>query len=65
MLQRVRRLHVSGHGSKQAGEKVVCALGRQGVDPELPIRGLAAPAMLILGPVVDEEEDPGTWETLD
>ena len=52
-------------GPEQAAEEVVCALGRQGVDPELPIVGLTAPAVMVLGPVVDQQQEPGSGQTLD
>src|SRR5713226_361996 len=50
---------------EQAGHQVFRARRRQGVDPQLPVVGLAPPPMLVLGPVVDEKEDPGRWQALD
>ena len=41
------------------------ALGRQGVEPELGVVGLAAPAMRVLGAVVHEQEHPGRRQALD
>jgi hypothetical protein len=40
------------------------ALGGQGVEPELGVVGLAAPAMRVLGAVVHEEEHPGGRQAL-
>src|SRR5712691_5711578 len=37
---------------------------RQGVDPELAVVGLPAPAVLVLGPVVDEEQQARRREAL-
>src|SRR5207245_1410636 len=37
---------------------------RQGVDPELAVGGLSAPAVLVLGPVVDEEQQARRREAL-
>ena len=37
----------------------------QGVEPQLRVVGLAAPAVLILGPIVDQEQNPGRGQTLD
>ena len=34
-----------------------CALGRQGVEPQLRVGGLAAPAVLVLRPVVDQKQE--------
>ena len=55
-------------GGVRAQERVqqgLGALGRQGVEPELRVVGLAAPAMRVLGAVVHEEEHPGRRQALD
>ena len=46
-----------GVGPEQSLEELVGAFGRQGIDTELPVEGLAAPGVLILGPVVDEQDE--------
>src|SRR5260370_2928698 len=46
----------SGIVAQQALEQLVGALGRQGIDAELPVIGLATPAVLILRAIVDEEK---------
>ncbi len=46
-------------------QELARALGRERVEPQLAVVGLAPPAMLVLGPVVDEQEDPGRGQTLD
>ena len=51
--------------TRASRREVVGALGRQRVDPELPIVGLAAPAVLVLGTVVDQQQEPGSGQTLD
>src|SRR5207249_9083376 len=43
--------------TEQLTEEVLRALGREWVDAELSIVGLVAPAVLVLGPVVDSEQD--------
>ena len=51
--------------AQQGGEQGLGALGRQRVDPQLEVVGLAAPGVLVLGPVVDEEQDAGGRQALD
>ena len=46
-------------------EKHRRALGRQGVDPQLRVIALTTPGMLILGAVVDEQEQAGAWKAVD
>ena len=46
-------------------EQLVGALGRQGIDPELAVVGLAAPGVLVLGAVVDEEQEARRGQALD
>jgi hypothetical protein len=43
---------------KERIEQLVGALGRQGIDPELAIVGLAAPAVAVFRAVVEEEQEP-------
>ena len=38
---------------------------RQRVEPQLRVEGLAAPAMLVLRTVVDQEQQPGRRQALD
>ena len=46
-------------------EQLVSALGRQGIDPELAVVGLAAPGVLVLGAVVDQEHEARRGHALD
>ena len=50
---------------EQGVQERVGAQRRQRVQPQLRVIGLAAPAVLVLGPVVDEQQDLGGGETLD
>ena len=50
---------------EQGVQELVGAQRRQRVQPQLRVIGLAAPAVLILGPVVDEQQELGGGETLD
>src|SRR5207253_4802305 len=38
---------------------------RQWVKPQLGVGGLVAPAVLVLGPVIDQEQEPGGGQALD
>ena len=55
----------AGSDAEERIEQGLGALGRQGVEPELRVVGLAAPAMRVLGAVVHEEEHPGRRQALD
>ena len=44
-------------------ERDCAALGREGVDAELPVVGLAAPGVLVFRPVVPQEQQPGGGQT--
>src|SRR4029434_11022888 len=46
-------------------EQLVGALGRQGIDPELAVVGLAAPGVTVFGAVVDEEQETRRRQALD
>ena len=46
-------------------EQLVGALGRQRIDPELAVVGLAAPGVPVLRPVVDEEQEARRGQALD
>ena len=46
-------------------QQLVRARRRQRVEPELGVEGLAAPAVLILGAVVDQEQEAGGGQALD
>jgi hypothetical protein len=52
-------------GAEQCQEQLARALGREGVETELGVVGLAPPAVAILRPVVDDEEKSGGWQALD
>src|SRR6266852_4098380 len=52
-------------GTQEGLEEVLGALGAQGVKPELRVVGLAPPAVLVLGAVVYEQEEPGGGQALD
>ena len=54
-----------GVGAQQGQEQLAGALGRQRVQTELGVVGLAPPAMLVLRPVVDQEEQPRGRQALD
>ena len=43
--------------AEERSEQLVSALGRQGIDPELAVVGLAAPGVAVLGAVVDKEKE--------
>jgi hypothetical protein len=51
--------------AQQGGEQLSGALGRQRIDPELGVVGLAPPGVLVLGTVTDEEQDACGREALD
>ena len=53
------RLSGSRDGSSPSNciEQFFATLGSQRIDPQLDIVGLPAPGVLVLGPVVDEEQD--------
>ena len=46
-------------------EECLSARRRQRVEPQLGVIGLAPPAVLILWPVVDQQQEPGRREALD
>src|SRR5215470_11047973 len=50
--------------AEQGCQQLLGTLGRQGIDAELEVVGLAAPAVLVLGSVVGEEQDTGGGQTL-
>ena len=55
----------AGVVAQERVQQLVRALGRQRIEPELRVVGLAAPAVLILGPVVDEQQEPRRRQALD
>ena len=57
--QRLFEIRQLGALAQQGGKELARALRAQWVDSALAVVGLAAPAMLVFGPVVDEEEQPG------
>src|SRR5262249_30027914 len=52
-------------GSKERAEEVVGGLRRQGVQPELRVVGATPPGVLILRPVVHEQQQTSGWQALD
>ena len=55
----------AGVGPEQRAEELLGALRRQGVQPELRVVGPAAPGVLVLRPVVHEQQQPGGRQALD
>ena len=55
----------AGIVAKQGLQELVGAGGRQRVEAQLRVVRLAAPAMLILGSVVDQQQEPGRGQALD
>jgi hypothetical protein len=51
--------------SQQRLQKLIRARLGQRVEPELRVVGLIAPAMLVLGAIIDEHQQPGGGQTLD
>jgi hypothetical protein len=51
--------------TEQSPQEFIGRLGWQRVDAELPVVALPAPAVLVLGPVVDEQQQMGRREALD
>jgi hypothetical protein len=51
--------------AEQPPEELLGTLGWQRVEAELTVVGLAAPAVLILGAIVDQEAQPGCREARD
>ena len=41
-----------------------CAFGRKRIEPETCVVGFVGPAVLVLGPVVDEKQHPRSRQTL-
>jgi hypothetical protein len=54
-----------GRAAEQGLEELFGALGRQGVDAKLAIVRLAAPAVLVIRAVSDEEQDAQSREAFD
>ena len=55
----------AGVGPEQRAEELLGGLRREGVQPELRVVGPAAPGVLILRPVVHEQQQPGGRQALD
>ena len=51
--------------AQQRLQELAGGVGRQGIDPELPVVALVAPGLLILGPVVHREQDGRGRQALD
>ena len=54
-----------GSSPSRACEELVGAGGRQRVEPQLRVVGLAAPAVLVLRPIVDQQQQAGRGQALD
>src|SRR5262249_21913958 len=63
--EQVRERLQAGVVPEQGVQELIGAQRWQRVQPQLCVIGLAAPAVLVLGPVVDEQQDLGGGETLD
>jgi len=50
--------------AEQGRQQLLGTLGRQGIDAQLEVVGLAPPPMLVLGSVVGEEQDTGGGQTV-
>jgi hypothetical protein len=61
VLERPKR----GVRAQERAQQGLGAVGRQGIEPELRIVRLAAPAVRVLGAIVHEEEHPGRRQALD
>ena len=51
--------------AEERTEQLVSALGRQGIDPELAVVGLAAPGVAVLGTVIDEVQEARGGQAVD
>ena len=51
--------------AQEGTQQLARALGRERVEPELAVVGLAHPAMPVLGPVGDQQEEPSRGQALD
>ena len=60
-LERIERLVLP----EQRAEQLVRALGRQRIEPELAVVGLAPPAVAVLRAIVDQEKEPRRRQALD
>jgi hypothetical protein len=59
----LKRLH-TGVISQESLQEFFGTLGRQGVEAELHVVGLRAPTVLVLGPVVHQEEHLGRGQAV-
>src|SRR5262249_30083266 len=50
---------------KQGVQQLVRAHRRQRVEPQLCVVGLAAPGVLVLRPIVDQQQQSRRWQALD
>ena len=57
--------HQAGVVPQERLEHLVRTGWRQGIEPQLRVVGLAAPAVLILGPIVDQQQETGRRQALD
>ena len=54
-----------GSWPQQGVENGLGARWRQRIEPQLRIVGLAPPAVLVLGSVVDQQQEAGCWQAVD
>ena len=54
-----------GVEAQEGAQELARTFRRERVESQLTVIGLTGPAMTVLGPVVDQEEDPGRGQTLD
>ena len=51
--------------AQKRAHEVTGTLGDERIEPQLAVVGLASPTMLILGPVVDQQKQPGRGQAVD
>ena len=51
--------------AQEGMQKLARTLGRERVEPQLGVRGLAPPTMLVFGPIIGEQEQPDRGQALD
>jgi hypothetical protein len=55
----------TGIRPEQRAEELLGRLRRQGLQPQLTVVRLTRPTLLVLGPIVDDEKEPGRRQALD
>src|SRR5436190_7600117 len=51
--------------TQKRAQEIARTLGWERIKPHLAVIGLARPAVLVLGPIVDQQEEPSRWQALD